>query len=72
MALNGGDKATLGISVDLATEQVVDVWAPANGSFSDAHDLALSHDEQSFFVCQLGSGHSKLIKFDLIDPKLTN
>lgn len=72
LALNGGPKQTVGVSVDLATEQVVDVWAPTNGTFTDAHDLTLAHDQQSFFVCQLTTGHSKVIKFDLVDPTLTN
>lgn len=71
LALNGGPQSTVGISIDLGTEQIVDVWSPQNGSFYDAHDLSLTPNGQSFFVCQLSSAannnRSKIVKFDLED-----
>lgn len=70
LALNGGRHWTVGMSIDLGTEQVVDVWSPQNGSFYDAHDLSITPNGRSFFVCQLSSpqyqtNFSKIIKFDL-------
>ena len=79
MALNGG-MSSRGVSLDLATEQVVDAWTPSNDSFHEAHDLTVSHDSQSFYVCQFGSFNSasgqvkKIIKFDMIEstPQFMN
>ncbi|KAH9393175.1 hypothetical protein TYRP_022036 [Tyrophagus putrescentiae] len=67
LALNGGADQTKGLSVDLATEQIVDTWAPANGSaFHQAHDLTVAHDGRSFYVCQFDAGQ-KVVKFDMIE-----
>lgn len=71
--MNGGPQSTVGISIDLGTEQIVDVWSPQNGSFYDAHDLSLTPNGRTFFVCQLSStsssnnNQSKILKFDLED-----
>ena len=65
LVLNGGgDDSEIGISIDLATEQMVDQWAPSstikNGStigFHWAHDITTSQDGRSFYVAQLlGAG----------------
>ncbi|KPM06088.1 NHL repeat protein [Sarcoptes scabiei] len=64
-ALNGGKVPTVGVSIDLGTEQIVDVWTPENDSFYDAHDLAVSPDTNSFYVCQLSLSKKKILKFHL-------
>lgn len=73
LTLNGGPEPSNGLSIDLATEQVVDVWAPNNGSFIDAHDIAIAPESRSFFVTQLGRGdqRARLVKFNLIETKLS-
>lgn len=72
LALNGGPEPSTGLSIDLATEQVVDVWSPTNGSFLDAHDIAVAPESRSFFVTQLGRGdqRARLVKFNLIETRL--
>lgn len=67
LSLNGGSESTVGISMDLATEQVVDLWSPNNDTFHSAHDMAMSHDERSFYVCQFSGNNSKVIKFNLVE-----
>lgn len=67
LSLNGGSESTVGISMDLATEQVVDLWSPNNDTFHSAHDMAMSHDERSFYVCQFSGNNSKVIKFNFVE-----
>ena len=71
LALNGGPDSR-GISLDLATEQAVDAWTPLNDTFHEAHDLTVSHDARSFYVCQFGPSKpsapvKKVVKFDMIE-----
>jgi len=69
LALNGGSEAgTMGVSIDLATEQVVDAWAPVNGTFQEAHDLTTHHNGRCFYVAQFGGKGAKVLKFDLLEP----
>lgn len=80
LALNGGSDSSVGVSIDLATEQVVDMWAPTNETFHEAHDLTTHHSRRCFYVAQFGPAKSsggpvhKVVKFDLIEsrPKFMN
>ena len=59
--------APKGLSLDLATEQLVDVWEPTSELFEEPHDLAVSADSTSFFVSQISlKSHKKLFKFTIV------
>ncbi|CAG2100721.1 unnamed protein product [Medioppia subpectinata] len=52
IAVNGPEAngvAPKGLSLDLATEQLVDIWEPTTEHFDTPHDLAVSADSTSFF-----------------------
>jgi len=70
LAINGPEGngvAPKGLSLDLATEQLVDVWEPTTELFEEPHDLAVSADSTSFFVSQISlKSHKKLFKFTIV------
>lgn len=69
LAVNGGEGDIIspkGISLDLATEQLVDVWEPTTNKFADPHDIAVSHDGNSFYVSEISiSSPKKIYKFNI-------
>lgn len=70
LAANGPDqsgKAPVGVSLDLATEQLVDVWKPSSQAFDMPHDIAVSADSTSFYVSQISvKSPKKIFKFNII------
>jgi peptidylamidoglycolate lyase len=66
LAVNGPDErpgGPVGVSLDLATEQVLNTWAPKSGFF-EPHDLATSPDGSSFYVTEIGTrAPRKVYKF---------
>ena len=70
LAANGPDqngKAPVGVSLDLATEQLVDIWQPSSQQFEMPHDIAVSADSTSFYVSQISlKSDKKIIKFNII------
>lgn len=71
LAVNGPDAQLnaqpQGISLDLATEQLINTWAPTSGSFQEPHDIAVSPDGLSFFVSEISlNAPKKVYKFIII------
>ncbi|XP_054159398.1 peptidyl-alpha-hydroxyglycine alpha-amidating lyase 2-like [Oppia nitens] len=70
LAVNGPDMNSVppkGLSLDLATEQLVDVWEPTTGHLEEPHDLAVSADSTSFFVGQISiKSQKKIFKFTIL------
>lgn len=68
MAVNGPDNEASkaeGLTLDLATERLVEVWQPQSG-FVEPHDLAVSKNGQSMFVSDIGhNALKKVYKFKL-------
>ncbi|KAI1296749.1 Peptidyl-alpha-hydroxyglycine alpha-amidating lyase 2 [Halotydeus destructor] len=70
LAINGpsaaGDAPAAGVTLDLATEKLVNMWSPKTG-FVDPHDISVSPDQRSFFVCDIGpKAAQKVYKFNVV------
>jgi hypothetical protein len=69
LALNGGKgdaMPPIGVSLDLATEQLVDVWEPKTHKFEEPHDIAVSSDGTSFYVSEISiTSPKKIYKFNI-------
>jgi DNA-binding beta-propeller fold protein YncE len=66
-AVNGPDErggAPEGVLLDLATEQLVNVWKPQSG-FTEPHDMAISADGKSMYVADIGKDSKKVYKFKI-------
>jgi len=70
LAINGPEENGVspnGLSLDLATEQLVDVWEPTSDKFEMPHDIAVSADSTAFYVSQISlKSKKKLFKFTII------
>jgi peptidylamidoglycolate lyase len=69
LALSGGKgdaMPPIGVSLDLATEQLVDVWGPKTHKFEEPHDIAVSSDGTSFYVSEISlTSPKKIYKFNI-------
>ena len=53
-----------GVTLDLATERIIDTWKPASG-FGQPHDITVSLDKKSLFVSDIDPKSPKIYKFNM-------
>lgn len=68
LAVNGPDgiHPSQGLALDLALEQLVNIWSPKDDTFKEPHDVAVSPNGKHIYVVDIGSeAKKKIYKFSI-------
>lgn len=68
LAVNGPDgiHPSQGLALDLALEQLVNIWSPKDDTFKEPHDVAVSPNGKYIYVVDIGSeAKKKIYKFSI-------